>query len=212
MRILLLTDIHGNTERLQKILDEVGDVDFVLAAGDITDFGSPEDASEVAEMLKGKAPTLAVPGNCDPEGVPEALDEAGVLVDDRIREMGEYQVVGIGGSNLTPFDTPREFTEEELAKRLELAAEAEEPWVLLSHAPPHNTVDITQNAHVGSESVRKTVEKEGPVLAVSGHVHEAKGDMYLNGSFVVNPGAAMKGSAAIVELNGEPDVQYVRVK
>lgn len=212
MRLLLLSDIHGKVGHLEDIFDQAGDVDHVLAAGDITDFGPPERAEEVAEILKEKAPTLAIPGNCDPEGVEAALDRAGVLADGRVSQVDGYDVVGVGGSNTTPFDTPREFTEEELVERLEIASEAEDPWILMSHSPPHNTVDITQNAHVGSEAVRRTVTEEEPALVVTGHVHEAKGDMYLQGSFIVNPGSAMQGNAAVVGLEEEPEVQYIKVR
>ncbi|MBS1263428.1 MAG: 3',5'-cyclic adenosine monophosphate phosphodiesterase CpdA [Methanonatronarchaeales archaeon] len=212
MNLLLLTDVHGAVDRLERIIETAGEVDYVLLAGDLTDFGPPGVAEEVVDVLQEAAPVLAVPGNCDPDGVDDVLEERGVQVDGRIARMDGYQVAGLGGSNPTPFNTDREFTEEELAERLEVASDAEDPWILVTHAPPKNSLDLTQGAHVGSSAVFDAVERRAPVLVATGHVHESRGDMFLGGSLVVNPGPAMSGRGAVVTLNGDPEVRYLKVK
>ena len=63
MKLLALSDLHGDYSHVESILDKAGDIDAVLIAGDITDFGPDEKALELLGMFK--IPVLAVPGNCD---------------------------------------------------------------------------------------------------------------------------------------------------
>ena len=63
MKLLALSDLHGDYSHVESIIDKAGDIDAVLIAGDITDFGPDEKALELLGMFK--VPVLAVPGNCD---------------------------------------------------------------------------------------------------------------------------------------------------
>lgn len=49
-----------------------------------------------------------------------------------------------------------------------------ENLILVSHAPPHNTVcDVcVTGEHVGSEGLRAYIEQEQPLLTLHGHIHE----------------------------------------
>jgi len=217
MQLLLLTDVHGEVDRLERLLEKAGEVDHILLAGDLTDFGPAEDARAVVNEILDYAPLSAVPGNCDPAEVDAVLDEAGLSVDGSVGSVDGFDLVGLGGSNSTPFDTVREFTEDELRERLKVAEEAEEPWILLSHAPPHKSLDLTSGNHVGSKAVLETVRELSPRLVATGHVHESRGDMYMGGSYVVNPGPVMDGRGAVVDMgmketDDELDVTYLKVK
>lgn len=163
----------------------------------------------MAEDILAKAeaagiPTLAVPGNCDPKPILEVLGRHGVNLHAKSVRLGDITFVGLGGSNLTPFNTPFELTEAEIKEELErLSSTVDESWVLVTHAPPHETkVDrIEAGTHVGSKSVRQIIERKQPLVALCAHVHEARNTDELGRTLVVNPGQISKGYAAEVTVN-----------
>jgi Icc-related predicted phosphoesterase len=66
MRLLGITDLHGNPRSLERIVAEAGPVDAVLLGGDITHFGSPEGVEEAVRLAGASGgAVLAVAGNCD---------------------------------------------------------------------------------------------------------------------------------------------------
>jgi Icc-related predicted phosphoesterase len=130
---------------------------------------------------------------------------------------GEVCIVGIGGSNPTPFNTPSEFSESRLLAIGEKAfEEAKEyvalglslykkniPVILVSHAPPFNTkVDRLRSGRpVGSKAIRSLIEKYRPALVIVGHIHEAKGIGYIDDIPIYNPGMFRLGGYVAVEIN-----------
>jgi hypothetical protein len=82
----------------------------------------------------------------------------------------------LGYSTPTPFDTPGEYSEQEMAARLEKVA-ALKPDILICHAPPLDTeLDrIKEGLHAGSRAVREFIEKHQPAYFFCGHIHEAEG-------------------------------------
>jgi Icc-related predicted phosphoesterase len=62
-----------------------------------------------------------------------------------------------------------------------------ERTIFVSHTPPYNTpLDITvEGKHVGSRAVRSFVEKNQPLLALHGHIHEA---FHVSGVYVTEIG------------------------
>jgi Icc-related predicted phosphoesterase len=91
-------------------------------------------------------------------------------------DIGGVHVAGLGYSTPTPFDTPGEYSEEEMATRLQKFA-TWAPSVLICHAPPLNTdLDrIKSGLHAGSRAVRDFIEKHQPEYFFCGHIHEAEG-------------------------------------
>ena len=78
---------------------------------------------------------------------------------------------------------------------------------MISHAPPYGTkADAVPSGavarHVGSYAVRRFIEAAKPVLAICGHIHEARCVDRLGGCTIVNPGPAKLGRYAIVKLSG----------
>ena len=92
------------------------------------------------------------------------------------RRLGRHHVAGLGYSSPTPFNTPGEYTEAELAKRL-ARFESLDPLVLICHAPPHGTeLDrVRDGLHAGSKAVRDFVDRVQPEYLFCGHIHEAEG-------------------------------------
>ena len=78
-------------------------------------------------------------------------------------------IAGLGYSSPTPFDTPGEYTEEEMAARLAKFAELK-PLVLICHAPPLDTAldRINEGLHAGSRAVREFIERTSPLTFSAG--------------------------------------------
>jgi Icc-related predicted phosphoesterase len=73
--------------------------------------------------------------------------------------------------------------------------------VLLTHAPPYETLDKPAGQHVGSQSIRKHMKAFD--LVCCAHIHESRGVMEVDGVKVVNPGAAMDGHCAMLHFGNE---------
>lgn len=74
MKLLGITDLHGSLRALDRILAHAGPVDAILLGGDITHFGTPDDAETVVRLARDAAATVvAVAGNCDSADIDERL-------------------------------------------------------------------------------------------------------------------------------------------
>jgi diadenosine tetraphosphatase ApaH/serine/threonine PP2A family protein phosphatase len=63
MRYLVLTDIHGNIDALEAVLEAAGTVDAHLVLGDVVGYGA--GPNEVIERVRGLAPVAIIRGNHD---------------------------------------------------------------------------------------------------------------------------------------------------
>ncbi|WP_297469559.1 metallophosphoesterase [Thermococcus sp.] len=204
MKVLAVTDIHGNSKMVQELAEllESERPDIVLIAGDITHFSGAETARKILEpLLKLDAPVLAVHGNCDGRDVPGLLEELGIGLHDRRVEINGVGFIGIGGSNITPFNTVWELTEDEIMKILERNYRPGD--VILSHVPPRDTKAdrIHSGLHVGSKALREFIEGNQPPLVVTGHIHEARSVDRVGKTVIVNPGPLFRGYYAVIELD-----------
>ncbi|MEM4188574.1 MAG: metallophosphoesterase [Candidatus Hadarchaeum sp.] len=218
MKLLAAADFHGNSgaeNNLSKLLK--GDYDCLILIGDLTNFGPPEVAESLLDLVKESGTTcFCVPGNCDPKSILQVLDKKGVNLHGRCAKLGDLNFLGLGGSNLTPFNTPFELTESEIQEELATAScETVGELVLVTHAPPHGTkVDrIREGTHVGSKSIRQFIEQRQPLLALCAHVHEGRGVDQLGRTLVVNPGPMIKGFAAelIIDENKRANFRLLEI-
>ncbi|MBU4221547.1 MAG: metallophosphoesterase family protein [Euryarchaeota archaeon] len=212
MKLLALSDFHGDYSHIGAIRDSAGEFDAVLIAGDITDFGPDEKALELLDMFK--EPVLAVPGNCDHHTILKLLDEKTISLHNSYHTMGNITFIGLGGSNPTPFNTPFELSEKRIGEsigtllsKLNNTDDKSKRIVLLSHAPPRNTTDRLPQGNVGSEALERFLGRFD--LIVCGHIHEARGKMQAGGTLVVNPGQAFKGQAALITIDNEIKVKFI---
>lgn len=213
MRILATTDFHGSAEAFRKTALKAGQshADVVVVCGDVTHFGLPQQARELLSLIN-TAPTLFVPGNCDPPTLAEEKLETAESVHGKCRQINSVNFLGVGGSSPSPFHTPFELSETEIANILRQAYNAcqtKSTTVLVSHSPPKNTnVDIAfTGEHVGSISLREFIEKTSPKLVICGHIHEAPGTDTINNTTIVNPGPARHGRCALVDLNKTTNIK-----
>lgn len=201
MRIFAIADPHGNYSKISSLLKKAGDIDLVLVAGDITNFGPDEKALELFELFD--APILAVPGNCDQTSILKVLDNSkAVNLHQNSYTIDDTVFIGYGGSNPTPFCTPFEMQECDIGEGLEEIVKVSESksrkLVLLTHAPPYGFLDEVPAGHVGCTSISAFIGKAK--LIVCGHIHEARGVVRTKGTVVVNPGMAALGYAAVIEI------------
>ena len=205
MRIVAVTDVHGKLEKVRRLSDVLAEVDFdlILLAGDLTHFSGAERARQILQpLLNMGVPLLAVHGNCDGRDVPELLNRLGIGLHDRRVNVKSVGIVGIGGSNTTPFNTIWELTEDEIASILERNYRTGD--VILSHVPPKNTKAdrVHFGRHVGSPALRKFIEEKNPPLVITGHIHEARSVDRIGDTVIVNPGPLFRGYYAVIEFDG----------
>lgn len=199
MRILALADVHGDHSHIDGLLEMAGNIDLAVISGDITQFGPASEAEKVVSMFN--VPVLAVPGNCDPKDVMDVLDSSdAVNLHKAVEKIDGVTFIGVGGSSPTPFNTPFELEEDEIEAALEpLFAGADGTIVLVSHAPPRGLLDEISGENVGSTAVAKFIDRAK--LVICAHIHEARGFARSGDTFLVNPGMAAQGYAALIELD-----------
>ncbi len=151
-------------------------------------------------------------GNDDPPGVLEALAEARLVhnPEDRVIALDDYsEMVSCGWSNPTPWHTPRECSEDELAQRIDrmmALVKRSECAVMNLHVPPfqsglddapeldaslkvQSSFGQTRFKPVGSTAVRAAIERYQPLLGLHGHVHEAHASRKIGRTVCINPGS-----------------------
>ncbi len=215
MRILGITDLHGNHAALERILADAGPSDAILLGGDITHFGSPTEAEKAVRLARASGATvLAVTGNCDSAKIDERLVQLGVSLHDRGVIL---QTVGLHGLSAIPRWQPgmHQFTEEELAAALQAGyaqVAGARRHAVLAHVPPHGLSldEVSFGRHAGSTALRTFIEQTVPCLVVCGHIHESCGVEQLGRTTVVNCGYAARGNYALVDVDDEVSVELRR--
>ncbi|MDQ2894581.1 MAG: metallophosphoesterase [Actinomycetota bacterium] len=162
---------------------------------------------------EGNVPLYLIPGNDDEFGIDEVLNQSGyapVNADGKVLEMpGDLQLLASGWSNHTPWQTPREESEEQLYERLDALAQQVRDFrraVFMIHVPPHDSgLDtaplLDENLRptvsagdvlrgpVGSTAVRQLIEQYQPLLTIHGHIHESGGERKIGDTLCINPGS-----------------------
>jgi Icc-related predicted phosphoesterase len=216
MKILAISDIHSKfNNNLIKYLKN-NDIDLVLISGDLTDFGPLEFVNEFIENISDcGADVIAIPGNCDPAGICNAIEETeSFCLHNKIIAYGDLIISGYGGSNPTPFDTPGEISDEKIYNDLyyllkeynDIANDdVKKITVLLTHAPPYNTkADLVgDNNHVGSQGVKKVIHEFQPNINICGHIHEAKSIDKVGETIIANPGILENNGAVLIDVDEE---------
>jgi Icc-related predicted phosphoesterase len=217
MKLIAITDIHGDLRHLPLLLQE--EFDLLLVCGDLTDLGGEDSGVEVLNQLASlNRPMLGVHGNCDKPAVLSLLENRDISLHGLGKRYSGVGFFGAGGSNATPFGTPSEYSEEELERALEVGhsmVARTEVKVMVSHAPPleTNCDRITSGQHVGSSAVRSAIEKFKPQLVLTGHIHESVAADQIGPSLVLNPGMFPNGGYVRAEIkDGKIRTEFMRVE
>ena len=208
MRLLCLSDIHGEAEGLEKLLEGPETPDLVIVAGDITHLGGRAEALAVlAPIVSSGVRLAAVGGNMDREGARGYLDEIGVDLHARGIVINGVGFMGLGGGTPSPFGTPWEIGDVEAERCLAagLAQIAGASFkVLVSHAPPRGT-ELDRGfgrKHVGSDPVKKFLLGGSIGFCICGHIHESAGVDRVGTTDCLNVGPFKNGNYALVTIDG----------
>jgi Icc-related predicted phosphoesterase len=202
LRLLLFSDIHNDWKTLERLL--AVEADYYIAAGDQVTWSRGID--KCGEILSARGDKVYVlPGNHE-----SVVQVAGMCAryglhnfHERHFQVGAWHVAGLGYSNPTPFNTPGEYSEPQLAERLLRFADLE-PLILVCHAPPYGTAldQIRPGLHAGSTSVRDFIARRKPKYFFCGHIHEAEGvAIDLDGVKARNVGKA----GYVLEIGGDEE-------
>jgi Icc-related predicted phosphoesterase len=161
------------------------------------------------ERLKGtNIKCYVCPGNDDHFEINELFKESSTVIDasDTIIEINNnYEMLNIGWSNPTPWNTPRECSEEELTKKIEEQVSKikdVKKSIFQMHAPPYGSqldnapkldeslkIAYGEMVPVGSKAVKEAIEKYQPLLGLHGHIHESDGVVKIGRTLCINPGS-----------------------
>src|SRR6185312_10930152 len=171
VKLLIFSDIHADARALDRLMST--EADYYFCAGDLINWGRNIDA--MGEILKRRGDRVyVIPGNHETASQIADLCTRFGLHDFHggQLELGGFHVVGLGYSSPTPFDTPGEYSEAELARRLAPFAPLH-PLALVCHAPPYDTAldQIRPGLHGGSTAVRDFIDARQPEYFFCGHIH-----------------------------------------
>jgi len=168
-------------------------------------------------------------GNDDIPEIKAIIRGSDYLIDpeERVVEIdSKHEMISLGWSNPTPWNTPRECSEEEIWRKVEsMASQVKNMRNCLFnlHVPPIDSIisecqkldkDLKpvfvggepEMTSGGSLSVRKAIEEHQPLLGLHGHIHEARGTVKLGRTLCVNPGSeSSEGILRGVIVNIEND-------
>jgi Icc-related predicted phosphoesterase len=176
-------------------------------------------------------------GNDDYSELNEVIEDHRAVInpdEKRVLLGGEVEMIGYGYSNITPFDSPRERTEDEIEEELErLVSLLDDPSkaIFNIHVPPFdsgldNAPALDYNLKVksyggqpkyvpvGSTAVRSVIEKYQPMLGLHGHLHESQGAIHIGKTLCINPGSSystgiLKGALIEIKPDGKVTYQFV---
>jgi Icc-related predicted phosphoesterase len=152
------------------------------------------------------------PGNDDRWEVDEALNKSKTITnpEEKVVELDQnHEMITLGLTNHTPWKSPREFEETELAERIDKMAAGVRNMndcIFNFHCPPYGTIIDTAPkldetlkpvlsggqivmAPAGSTAVRDAIEKYQPLAGFHGHIHESKGVTSIGRTKCFNPGS-----------------------
>ena len=172
-----------------------------------------EWAEFATQKLKGcEVPFVAIPGNDDFEEIDDILTQAPRI---DFHEMqvcdfkGGYQMLYCGGSTPTPWDTEREYTEEQFTARFaELLPQVADMsrCIFNVHVPPFGTVldscpkldsnlqvvyemGLPVQIHAGCKTLVDVIKEHQPLLGLHGHIHEGRAKINIGSTICINPGS-----------------------
>ncbi|HYB90564.1 MAG TPA: metallophosphoesterase [Candidatus Binataceae bacterium] len=199
MKIVSFGDVHMSTRNLARMGEVMRDCDLVVISGDLTIFGGIEDAAKViGNVRRSCRNVLALSGNLDRREVIPFLEQEGISLHGKGVVVNGVGIFGCGGCNITPLNTPTEFTEDEIYATLKAGYEQvrdARPLLMVCHAPPYNTKcdRISSGMPVGSTAARRFIEEVKPDVCISGHIHESAGVDAIGPTQVLNAGPFRDG-------------------
>lgn len=204
VRVAAVGDLHyGKASRgqLQPLFSAIArtEADVLLLLGDLTDYGLPEEAAELARELTGgiKIPIIGVLGNHDFEGgavaeITRILDEAGV----KLLDGESTEVLGVGFAGVKGFaggfgrgvlgpwgeDVVKRFVHEAVNEALKLESalarlRTPQKIALLHYAPIAGTVEGEPREiwpYLGCGRLEEPLSRYQVTAVFHGHAHHGQ--------------------------------------
>jgi putative phosphoesterase len=204
-KILLVSDLHSNplgSKLIQSLVNDFS-VDFIIDAGDLTDFGSPLETEIVKEISKLDVPYIFAPGNHDSPQIKETLN----IIDNVVILEGD--IISVAGLKILGFSDPLSYSSDVTVKNHLLwkdiimkevktcqdkINQEATPEILVIHNP-----EISQ----------QLAEDNNIPLIVNGHTHRQKLETGIGKSLTINPGST--GAAGLRGLYSEKGTPYAAV-
>jgi Icc-related predicted phosphoesterase len=214
MRILVVSDLHGDLESVRRACDRQAP-GLILSCGD---WGDPEQVEEsTLEALLDVAPVYTTFGNHDPIGLLTGLrnrdDSPVLLAQGEPRTVAGLRLAAIGGIWARSHAKPHYVTDADVAEAADRIAKAGPVDILLTHACPIGLADLTPSGRHGGQrcflDANKTIM---PRLHLCGHLHVPQERTLKDGRRVVNVGATPEGSIAVVEFDPEQGILLARLE
>ena len=208
MKIISFGDVHMATRNLERMGEVMRDTELVIVSGDLTNFGGVDDARKVITDVRRACPSvLALPGNLDKREVIPFLENEGIALHGKGLVIDGIGIFGCGGSNITPFGTPMELSEDEIYTTLRAGYESVRevrPLLMICHTPPYETKcdRIMSGKPVGSTAARQFIEEVKPEVCISGHIHESAGVDEIGPTKILNAGPFKGGGYIVVVAEG----------
>jgi Icc-related predicted phosphoesterase len=174
----------------------------------------------------GKTPAFWMPGNDDLQFIDQYVNSSKAIQngDGRVIEVDDYYVLSIGNANVTPWNCPRDVTEDVLAAKIDELAEQVPDMsrcIFNVHAPPWGSnldvapeldEDFTPKMEggglkmipVGSTAVLEAIRRWQPLLALHGHIHECSAGIKIGRTLCINTGSeyhegVLRGSLVVLD-------------
>jgi uncharacterized protein len=163
------------------------------------------------ERLDPSIRCIITPGNDDPFEIDAVLEEATRVEcpERQLCDLGPVVLASLGDVTPTPWNTDREYTEDELAQRIAgMMDQVPEgtPSIINFHCPPFSSgLDTAPELDdqlrpvlrggrpsfvpVGSKAVRDAIKRYQPVVGLHGHIHESRGAQQIGSTLCINPGS-----------------------
>ena len=163
------------------------------------------------DRLEARVRCIITPGNDDPRAIDAVLKSEPRIEspEGEICDLGPVMMASCGDVTPTPWNTEREYSEEELGNRLEKILEqapAGRKMVVNFHCPPYGSgLDFAAELDaqlrpvirggrpsivpVGSKAVRDVIKRHQPVVGLHGHIHESRAAQKIGSSMCLNPGS-----------------------
>jgi uncharacterized protein len=163
------------------------------------------------ERLGDDVRCIITPGNDDPVEIDAVLEAAEKVEcpERQLCDLGPALLASIGDTTPTPWDTEREYPEEELAERIAAIVDPAPDGAAMIfnfHNPPYNSgLDTAAELDdqlrpvirggrpsfipVGSKAVREAISKYQPTVGLHGHIHESRAAQKIGQSLCLNPGS-----------------------
>jgi len=178
------------------------------------------------------------PGNDDEYDIDELFEGGSRVVnpEGKVIQIDEnYTMISTGHANITPWNCPRDVSEERLKEMIDAMAGQVNDFdhcIFNFHCPPYDTVldqapeldaqmkprlEMGGKPHmipVGSPAIRSAIDSYQPRLGLHGHIHESRGSQKLGRTLCLNPGSeygegVLRGVIVDIEKKGVKSFTFI---